>query len=133
MDSYGILRDFLEGDPTADLGLDAALILRTRAAMTNLENHRTHYCPDSGFSLISENDAEFEVCNCFRMAVEKPSLSHLPESEADPARTSSILAEQLWYRTIAALARVCGTGRAVQTERAREHERQEAFATIRKP
>ena len=131
MGSYGILRDFLEGDPTADLGLDAALILRTRAAMTHLENYRTHYCPDSGFSLISENDAEFEACNCFRMPVEKP-LSHLAESEADPARTNSILAEQLWYRTIAALARVCGTGRAVQAERAREHENQEALVSIRK-
>ena len=71
--------------------------------MTSLENHRTHYCPDSGFSLISENDLEFEQCNCYR-------------SGAVPEANSRLAAEQTWYRTLAALARVCGIGKTVKPE-----------------
>jgi hypothetical protein len=127
-----ILGDFLEGDPTADLRLDSALILRRGADMTYLENYRTHYCPDSGFSLISENDAEFEVCNCFRVAVERPLVATFAESEAELSRSSTLLAEQTWYRTIAALAKVCGIGRAVQAEPVPEHNSEEALSAVRK-
>jgi hypothetical protein len=132
MGSNRILGDFVEGDPTADLRLDAALMLRRGAAMTYLENYRTHYCPDSGFSLISENDAEFEACNCFGIAAEKPLVNSLSESEADPVRNSPVLAEQLWYRTIAALAKVCGTGKTVQVELVREHENEQVDTNVGK-
>ncbi|MGI8960093.1 MAG: hypothetical protein ACR2IV_10100 [Bryobacteraceae bacterium] len=99
--------------------------------MTYLDNYRTHYCPDSGFSLVSENDAEFEVCNCFRIAMDAAAPG-LGESEARLAQSSPLVAEQIWYRTIAALARVCGTGRAVLAEPQKQHKREEALVIVRK-
>ncbi|MFL6352751.1 MAG: hypothetical protein ACJ74Z_13010 [Bryobacteraceae bacterium] len=98
--------------------------------MTCLDNYRTHYCPDSAFSLVSENDAEFEVCTCFRNAMaEMPGLA---ESETRMTRSSTMAAEQLWYRTIAALAKVCGTGKAVQTEPVTAHKHEEVLVAVRK-
>jgi len=99
--------------------------------MTHLDNYRTHYCPDSGFSLVSENDAEFEACNCFRIAINQVPVTGLSESEA-VVRNSPLVAEQLWYRTISALARVCGTGRSVQVEPVVEHQDEQVPVTVRK-
>ena len=99
--------------------------------MKNLDNHRTHYCPDSGFSLISENDAEFEVCACFRSETSSTPASSVAYAEA--AQNSPVLAEQLWYRSISALARVCGTTKPVQTETAAEHQKEEVLVPVRKP
>lgn len=100
--------------------------------MAYLDNYRTHYCPDSGFSLVSENDLEFEVCTCFQSAMGQASGSGLAESEARIARTSPIMAEQIWYRTIAALAKFCGTGRAVHTEPLQEQKNEQALVAFRK-
>jgi hypothetical protein len=100
--------------------------------MTYLDNYRTHYCPDSGFSLVSENDSEFEVCTCFRSAIDQTPVPALAESEARMARSSPIIAEQIWYRTIAALAKVCGTGKAVHAEPLEQHKNEEALVTVRK-
>ncbi|MGI9071738.1 MAG: hypothetical protein ACR2JB_10595 [Bryobacteraceae bacterium] len=100
--------------------------------MTYLDNYRTHYCPDSGFSLVSENDSEFEVCTCFRSAIDQTAVPGLVESEARLARSSPIAAEQLWYRTIAALAKVCGTSKAVRPEPVTEHKNEEVLVTVRK-
>jgi hypothetical protein len=100
--------------------------------MTYLDNYRTHYCPDSGFSLVSENDAEFEVCHCFQSVMGLAPVFGSVESEAGPARTSSLRAEQIWYRTIAALAKVCGTGRAVGVEAREEHKSEQVPVTVRK-
>ena len=106
--------------------------------MTSFDNYRTHYCPDSGFTLISENDAEFEACNCFHTAANQTSMAGLETSEATALRTTPLLAEQIWYRTIAALAKVCGTTKPVTTETVREreqaevHENEEALVKIRK-
>lgn len=101
--------------------------------MTSLDNYCTHYCPDSGFSLISENDFEFEACNCFRTAVGTKAASAAQTDAA--AKSSPILAEQVWYRTIAALAKVCGTAKPVQVETPSEtpvaHENEEALARVR--
>jgi hypothetical protein len=100
--------------------------------MTYLENHRTHYCPDSGFSLVSENDAEFEVCHCFQSVMDRATVFGSAESEAAPVRSSALLAEQIWYRTISALAKVCGTGRAVHVESVEEHTSRQVPVTVRK-
>jgi hypothetical protein len=100
--------------------------------MTYSDNYRTHYCPDSGFSLVSENDAEFEVCACFRSAMDQTPAPALAESEARMERSSAMAAEQLWYRTIAALAKVIGTGKAVHTEPVAEHKSEEVLVTVRK-
>jgi hypothetical protein len=99
--------------------------------MTYLENHRTHYCPDSGFSLVSENDAEFEVCHCFQ-SVMGATVFGSAESDPAPVRSSALLAEQIWYRTISALAKVCGTGRAVHVEPVEEHTSRQVPVTVRK-
>lgn len=95
-----------------------------------LDNYRTHYCPDSGFSLVSENDVEFEVCTCFQSAMAQTPISDL--AEARIAQSSPIVAEQIWYRTIAALARVCGTGKPVQGKRLERHTNEEVPVTVRK-
>lgn len=100
--------------------------------MTYLDNYRTHYCPDSGFSLVSENDAEFEVCHCFQSVMAEAPLFASEESETVPVRGSALLAEQIWYRTISALARVCGTGRAVQVEPAKDQQEERVPVTVRK-
>jgi hypothetical protein len=97
--------------------------------MTTLDNYRTHYCPDSEFSLISENDVEFELCNCFQRAVSTTGATSTAKAEAEVVRNSPILAEQIWYRTIAALAKVCGTTKPVQVENPVQHE--EALARVR--
>jgi hypothetical protein len=100
--------------------------------MTCLDNYRTHYCPDSGFSLISENDMEFETCNCFRTAVDQSPATSFGESDADLARRSSLVAEQIWYRTIAALAKACGMGKSVQAEPVPQHKDEEVPVAVRK-
>jgi hypothetical protein len=100
--------------------------------MTYLDNYRTHYCPDSGFSLVSENDAEFEACTCFRSAMDQIPMLGLAESEVRMARSSPIVAEQIWYRTIAALAKACGTGKPVHAEPLEEHKNEEALVRVRK-
>ena len=100
--------------------------------MTSLDNYCTHYCPDSGFSLISENDFEFEACNCFRSAVGMTGAASVAQADAAAVSSSPILAEQIWYRTIAALAKVCGTAKPVQVERPLEHENEEALVRVRK-
>ena len=100
--------------------------------MTCLDNYRTHYCPDSGFSLVSENDAEFEVCHCFQSVMAEAPLFASAESEAAPVRSSALLAEQIWYRTISALAKVCGTGKAVQLEPAKARKAEQVPVTVRK-
>jgi hypothetical protein len=100
--------------------------------MTCLDNYRTHYCPDSGFSLVSENDAEFEVCNCFGSAMFQTAGTAVAQSEVQALLSSSLLGEQIWYRTIAALAKVCGTGKAVHTVSTAEHKPEEALVSVRK-
>jgi hypothetical protein len=100
--------------------------------MTYLDNYRTHYCPDSGFSLISENDVEFEACHCFQRPMNQAPSFGIAESDAGHARSSTIIAEQIWYRTISALAKVCGTARAVHVEPAKEHQREQVHVTVRK-
>src|ERR1700736_4181113 len=92
------------------------------AAMTCLDNYRTHYCPDSDFLLISVNDLKFETCNCFRAAVDQSPETSLSESDAELIRSSPLVAEQIWYRTIAALAKACGMGKPVQAEPVPEHK-----------
>ncbi|MBV9301248.1 MAG: hypothetical protein JOY53_03950 [Acidobacteriaceae bacterium] len=84
--------------------------------MTSLDNHRTHYCPDSGFSLISENDLEFEQCNCFTTRAQGAAANWSGEPEPGGADRRSLAAQEKWYRTLAALARVCGIGKAVRPE-----------------
>ncbi len=98
--------------------------------MKNLDNYRTHYCPDSGFSLISENDAEFEICNCFEAAVIATAASGNAEAEA--TRTNSVRAEQRWYQTLSALARVIGPGKPVQAEAPVDVQREEELVRVRK-
>ncbi len=100
--------------------------------MTCLDNYRTHYCPDSDFSLISENDMEFEACNCFRAAVDQSPVTSFGQSEPDLIRSSPVVAEQIWYRTIAALAKACGMGKSVQAEPVPEHKHEEVPVTVRK-
>ena len=100
--------------------------------MTHLDNYRTHFCPDSGFSLVSENDVEFEICTCFQTAMGQTPVTVLAESEARIVRSSPVIAEQIWYRTIAALARVCGTGKPVHTKPLEEHKHEEALVRVRK-
>jgi hypothetical protein len=100
--------------------------------MTYLQDHRTHYCPDSGFSLVSENDAEFEVCHCFQGVMDRAPVFGSAESEAAPVRSSAVIAEQIWYRTISALAKVCGTAKAVHVEPVQEHESAQVPVTLRK-
>jgi hypothetical protein len=100
--------------------------------MTNLDNYRTHFCPDSGFTLVSENDAEFEVCHCFQSAINQAQAFGSAESEGAPARSSALIAEQIWYRTISALAKVCGTGRAVPVEAVEEHKNEQVPVIVRK-
>jgi hypothetical protein len=100
--------------------------------MTYLDNYRTHFCPDSGFSLVSENDLEFEACHCFQAPMNQSLPFGSAEYDAVSARSSTILAEQIWYRTIAALAKVCGTGRTVQFEPAKEHHKEQVPVTVRK-
>ena len=78
--------------------------------MIGLDNYRTHFCPDSGFSLISENDAEFEACKCYMSAAERPAVAYLTRSDASIGQSSSSAAEEVWYRSLVALAEVCGTG-----------------------
>jgi hypothetical protein len=100
--------------------------------MTYLDNYRTHYCPDSGFSLVSENDAEFEVCHCFQSVMALAPVFDSVEPAGVRVRTSALRAEQIWYRTIAALAKVCGTGRAVGVEVREEHKSEQLPVTVRK-
>jgi hypothetical protein len=103
--------------------------------MTYLDNYRTHYCPDSGFSLVSENDTEFEVCTCFLSATDYTPVPVRAISEARMARNSPIVAEQIWYRTLAALVKVCGTGKTVHAEpveHLEQHHNEEALVTVRK-
>jgi hypothetical protein len=106
--------------------------------MITQDNYRTHYCPDSEFALISENDIEFEACNCYGTALSTRGATSVDKAEAEVVQNNPILAEQIWYRTIAALAKVCGTARPVQVETAVEvkasvkHDREEALARVRK-
>lgn len=100
--------------------------------MTCLDNYRTHYCPDSDFSLISENDIEFETCNCFRAVVDQSPVTSFGEAEADLVQSSPLVAEQIWYRTIAALAKACGIGKPIQTEPISVHKDEEVPVTVRK-
>ena len=81
--------------------------------MTSLDNYRTHFCPDSNFSLISENDGEFEACNCYGHA-QKSAVTSVAQSEAIVGQTSSVAAETAWYLTLTALARVCGPSTMVE-------------------
>src|SRR6266566_1963454 len=99
--------------------------------MTYLDNYRTHYCPDSGFSLVSENDAEFEVCHCFQGVIEQAPLFGSAESEVGALRSSTLRAEQIWYRTIAALAKVCGTGRAAHLEPVEQRRNEQVPVMVR--
>lgn len=85
--------------------------------MTSLDNYRTHYCPDSGFSLISENDFEFERCNCFTVQAESTAVSGAGDGETVAGERNRLATEEKWYRTLAALARVCGIGKSVKPER----------------
>jgi hypothetical protein len=132
--------EFLETLDTASLsGSIRHSRVAEERAMTTLDNYRTHYCPDSGFSLISENDIEFEACNCFQSAVRKTVATSVAEVEAEVVRNSPMAAEQIWYRTIAALAKVCGTARPIQVKTPVEqvktpvHQKhEEALARIRK-
>ena len=106
--------------------------------MTSLDNYRTHFCPDSGFSLISENDAEFEACNCFKSRAQRPVASYSASADAVGER-SRLAAEEIWYRSLAALAKVCGTSktpeRVVRESPVHEHaavESEPVLVNVRK-
>lgn len=96
---------------------------------------RTHYCPDSDFMLISENDLEFEACNCFKVSADRGapnSFDSFQEVHTGRVRNSVLAAEQLWYRTLAALANVVGTAKPAKIESPAEQQEEMVLSKVHK-